>query len=220
FRWLAATSIITITTTTTTTTTAAAATATIATIAITIATTKTTIATTKTTIATTKTTIAITITTTKTTIAITITTNIATSTTMAITIVVNYIDSPAMQRRESQQVCRVTACCPAAATRRQRHNNRPDRPCGPVRSSHRWHRGGGTFAAAASPRRSLRFPLHVAARATNDWDKANLLGAGSFGDVYKGVLPLDGTLWAVKRAKVITSDFKREVQCAWSSGEW
>ncbi|CAI5493434.1 unnamed protein product [Closterium sp. Naga37s-1] len=76
-------------------------------------------------------------------------------------------------------------------------------------------------ATAASPRAEgapssttacQQFPLDAVTRATSDWATANLLGAGSFGDVYKGVSPLDGrTLCAVKRAKVITSDFKREV---------
>ncbi|CAI5513440.1 unnamed protein product [Closterium sp. Naga37s-1] len=57
-----------------------------------------------------------------------------------------------------------------------------------------------------------QFPLEMVTRATNDWAEANLLGSGGYGDVYKGVSPLDGTtLWAVKRAKVITNDFQREV---------
>ncbi|CAI7882131.1 unnamed protein product, partial [Closterium sp. NIES-54] len=39
-----------------------------------------------------------------------------------------------------------------------------------------------------------------------------LLGSGAYGDVYHGVCPEDGTmLWAVKRAKVITADFHKEV---------
>ncbi|CAI7771219.1 unnamed protein product [Closterium sp. NIES-54] len=57
-----------------------------------------------------------------------------------------------------------------------------------------------------------QFSLDAVTRATDDWAQANLLGSGGYGDVYKGVSPLDGTtLWAVKRAKVITNDFTREV---------
>ncbi|CAI5510488.1 unnamed protein product, partial [Closterium sp. Naga37s-1] len=56
-----------------------------------------------------------------------------------------------------------------------------------------------------------RYSLAMVARATNNWSKACLLGSGSYGDVYRGVCPEDGTtLWAVKRAKVITADFHRE----------
>ncbi|CAI6006906.1 unnamed protein product, partial [Closterium sp. NIES-64] len=57
-----------------------------------------------------------------------------------------------------------------------------------------------------------RYSLAAVARATNNWSKECLLGSGSYGDVYRGVCPEDGTtLWAVKRAKVITADFHREV---------
>ncbi|CAI5505039.1 unnamed protein product, partial [Closterium sp. Naga37s-1] len=57
-----------------------------------------------------------------------------------------------------------------------------------------------------------RYSLALVARATNNWSKECLLGSGSYGDVYRGVCPEDGsTLWAVKRAKVITADFHREV---------
>ncbi|CAI7887452.1 unnamed protein product [Closterium sp. NIES-54] len=57
-----------------------------------------------------------------------------------------------------------------------------------------------------------QFSLEDMEQATNNWAKANLLGSGGFGDVFKGVSPLDGTtLWAVKRAKLLTNDFDREV---------
>ncbi|CAI7789786.1 unnamed protein product [Closterium sp. NIES-53] len=56
------------------------------------------------------------------------------------------------------------------------------------------------------------YPLNAVAKATNGWSEANLLGAGAFGDVYRGVSPTDGTTpWAVKRAKIVTTDFDTEV---------
>ncbi|CAI7777282.1 unnamed protein product [Closterium sp. NIES-54] len=48
-------------------------------------------------------------------------------------------------------------------------------------------------------------------RATGGWAAERRIGSGGFGDVYRGVSPLDGcTPWAVKRAKVLTNDFRRE----------
>ncbi|CAI5515282.1 unnamed protein product [Closterium sp. Naga37s-1] len=49
-------------------------------------------------------------------------------------------------------------------------------------------------------------------RATGGWSAERRIGSGGFGDVYRGVSPLDGcTPWAVKRAKVLTNDFRREI---------
>ncbi|CAI5517636.1 unnamed protein product [Closterium sp. Naga37s-1] len=49
-------------------------------------------------------------------------------------------------------------------------------------------------------------------RATAGWAADRRIGSGGFGDVYRGVSPLDGcTPWAVKRARVLTNDFRREV---------
>ncbi|CAI5459760.1 unnamed protein product [Closterium sp. Yama58-4] len=60
---------------------------------------------------------------------------------------------------------------------------------------------------------STEFSLAEVEAATNNWAAANQLGSGAFGDVFKGVSPLDGvTEWAVKRAKLLHVDFQREVQ--------
>ncbi|CAI5946862.1 unnamed protein product, partial [Closterium sp. NIES-65] len=49
-------------------------------------------------------------------------------------------------------------------------------------------------------------------RATAGWAKERRVGSGGYGDVYRGVSPLDGcTLWAVKRARVLTNEFRREI---------
>ncbi|CAI5462888.1 unnamed protein product, partial [Closterium sp. Yama58-4] len=49
-------------------------------------------------------------------------------------------------------------------------------------------------------------------RATGNWSGDSLIGAGAFHDVYRGVSPHDGTtLWAVKRAKVLSNDYQREI---------
>ncbi|GJP37216.1 hypothetical protein CLOM_g21648 [Closterium sp. NIES-68] len=57
-----------------------------------------------------------------------------------------------------------------------------------------------------------QYSLADVARATGDWAEGNRIGSGSFGDVFKGVSPHDASvLWAVKRARVLTNDFRREV---------
>ncbi|GJP31569.1 hypothetical protein CLOM_g13523 [Closterium sp. NIES-68] len=70
-------------------------------------------------------------------------------------------------------------------------------------------------SASASSAPSLpcqQYSLALVARATGNWSKENLLGSGAYGDVYHGVCPDDDTtVWAVKRAKVITTDFRKEV---------
>ncbi|CAI5503675.1 unnamed protein product, partial [Closterium sp. Naga37s-1] len=57
------------------------------------------------------------------------------------------------------------------------------------------------------------YSLEEVLTATSNWASDNQLRSGSFGDVYKGVSPRDGTtLWAVKRAKLLDADFQREVR--------
>ncbi|CAI5513441.1 unnamed protein product [Closterium sp. Naga37s-1] len=57
-----------------------------------------------------------------------------------------------------------------------------------------------------------QYSLAEVAAATGEWAEAKRIGSGSFGDVYKGANPTaPHEIWAVKRAKVLTNDFKREV---------
>ncbi|CAI5970325.1 unnamed protein product [Closterium sp. NIES-64] len=57
-----------------------------------------------------------------------------------------------------------------------------------------------------------QYSLAEVAAATGEWAEAKRIGSGSFGDVYKGANPTaPHEAWAVKRAKVLTNDFKREV---------
>ncbi|GJP35821.1 hypothetical protein CLOM_g20344 [Closterium sp. NIES-68] len=68
-------------------------------------------------------------------------------------------------------------------------------------------------AAPGSMAVSTEFSLAEVVAATNHWSEDNQLGSGGFGDVYKGVSPRDGTTqWAVKRAKLIDAQFRREIQ--------
>ncbi|CAI5513443.1 unnamed protein product [Closterium sp. Naga37s-1] len=70
-------------------------------------------------------------------------------------------------------------------------------------------------AAAVAEARPLvcrQYSLAEVAAATGEWAEANRIGSGSFGDVYKGANPTaPHEIWAVKRAKILTNDFKREV---------
>ncbi|CAI5513430.1 unnamed protein product [Closterium sp. Naga37s-1] len=70
----------------------------------------------------------------------------------------------------------------------------------------------GPAQAAAGPAVCRQYRLDVLAAATGMWEEANKIGSGGFGDVYRAEDPADpSTLWAVKRAKVLTNDFRREV---------
>ncbi|CAI7909317.1 unnamed protein product, partial [Closterium sp. NIES-54] len=80
--------------------------------------------------------------------------------------------------------------------------------------------GGGESAntqmlgiGGVDPHVCRRYSLTDMSRATGDWAEGNRIGSGSFGDVYRGVSPHDPSeLWAVKRAKLLTNDFHREVK--------
>ncbi|CAI7830730.1 unnamed protein product [Closterium sp. NIES-53] len=66
--------------------------------------------------------------------------------------------------------------------------------------------------AEARPMVCRQYSLAEVAAATGEWAEANRIGSGSFGDVYKGANPTaPHDIWAVKRAKILTNDFKREV---------
>ncbi|GJP48933.1 hypothetical protein CLOM_g8207, partial [Closterium sp. NIES-68] len=58
-----------------------------------------------------------------------------------------------------------------------------------------------------------RFSFDTVSKSTNNWAQANHIGSGGYGEVYRGVSPVDpSVVWAVKRAKILTNDFKREVE--------
>ncbi|CAI7777278.1 unnamed protein product, partial [Closterium sp. NIES-54] len=57
-----------------------------------------------------------------------------------------------------------------------------------------------------------QFALRELEAATQCWSPDCKIGSGAFGDVYRGVCPGNaGVVWAVKRARIISADFRREV---------
>ncbi|GJP80332.1 hypothetical protein CLOP_g10551 [Closterium sp. NIES-67] len=75
--------------------------------------------------------------------------------------------------------------------------------------------GGGGVGQdmEARPDVCQEYSLAEMAEATSDWAEENIIGSGSFGDVYKGVCPYDcNQTWAVKRARVLTNDFHTEMK--------
>ncbi|CAI6003385.1 unnamed protein product [Closterium sp. NIES-64] len=68
------------------------------------------------------------------------------------------------------------------------------------------------IAFQSPPSVCQQFALADLARAMGGWAESNRIGSGSFGDVYKVVSPFDpSVLWAVKRARLLTKDFQREM---------
>ncbi|CAI7850488.1 unnamed protein product [Closterium sp. NIES-54] len=61
-----------------------------------------------------------------------------------------------------------------------------------------------------------QYSLAEVVQATSEWAENKCIGGGSFGDVYKGECPHKPQLiWAVKRDKILTNNFKREVCKVW-----
>ncbi|CAI5949984.1 unnamed protein product [Closterium sp. NIES-65] len=68
-------------------------------------------------------------------------------------------------------------------------------------------------AGAGGPMQCQQYPLAVLKQATGNWAEEQRIGSGGYADVYRAVDPADpSVVWAVKRAKVLTNDFKREIK--------
>ena len=78
-----------------------------------------------------------------------------------------------------------------------------------------WGKGGrSTLAPEPGPERQVarQFSLEELVQATKNFSDANIVGAGSFGLVYMGLL-LDGTIVAIKRrVGAARQDFADEVR--------
>ncbi|XP_030551472.1 putative serine/threonine-protein kinase isoform X2 [Rhodamnia argentea] len=78
-----------------------------------------------------------------------------------------------------------------------------------------WNRGGASGSGAAPPQSgpqgARQFTMQELELATRQFDESNLIGHGSFGSVYKGLLR-DGTVVAIKRRTgVLQPEFVTEV---------
>lgn len=68
-----------------------------------------------------------------------------------------------------------------------------------------------SLGSEPQPATCHRYAFAELTDATKDW--ADEIGSGAFGTVYRGRDPEDPTvLWAVKRANVVTHDFRKEVR--------
>ncbi|CAI5489881.1 unnamed protein product [Closterium sp. Naga37s-1] len=66
---------------------------------------------------------------------------------------------------------------------------------------------------AGGPMQCRQYSLAVLKQATGNWAEEQRIGSGGYADVYRAVDPADpSVVWAVKRAKVLTNDFKREIK--------
>ncbi|CAI7878765.1 unnamed protein product [Closterium sp. NIES-53] len=73
--------------------------------------------------------------------------------------------------------------------------------------------GSGVFEMSSHAHMCQRYSFATVAKATENWAKGNHIGSGAYGEVYRGVCPDDpSVVWAVKRAKILTNYFKREVR--------
>ncbi|KAF3456185.1 hypothetical protein FNV43_RR00835 [Rhamnella rubrinervis] len=78
-----------------------------------------------------------------------------------------------------------------------------------------WNRGGTSSGTAPPPYRVRQFTLDELGEATKQFNESNLIGYGSFGTVYQGLLR-DGTVVAIKRrAGPPQQEFVTEVAYLW-----
>ncbi|CAI5536490.1 unnamed protein product [Closterium sp. Naga37s-1] len=71
---------------------------------------------------------------------------------------------------------------------------------------------GSVAGSSGTPMVCQQYPFDLIRQVTEDFSETRRIGSGGYSDVYRAVDPMDPTvLWAVKRAKVITNDFKREI---------
>ncbi|CAI7755818.1 unnamed protein product [Closterium sp. NIES-53] len=73
-------------------------------------------------------------------------------------------------------------------------------------------RAKSSYNHSVPPGICQQYPLSTVLQATDNWAPCNLIGSGGFADVYRGVSPFDPhEMWAVKRGKVFSDEFQREV---------
>ncbi|GJP33361.1 hypothetical protein CLOM_g17905 [Closterium sp. NIES-68] len=73
--------------------------------------------------------------------------------------------------------------------------------------------GGDSSGFTLSTPVFREYSLGEMEHATGNWAEGRRIGSGSFGDVYRGFNPYNpDETWAVKRSRIITQDFQREVK--------